>query len=103
MVKVQIGKFTDFLKSGEVVTVASALLITPVILGTVSSFGANLPVIGDRIWIIFLIASIVIFSVASMFTGLIKNILLGLSVGLAINSFLSTQFGAQLVSRFIRT
>jgi hypothetical protein len=29
--------------------------------------------------------------------------LLGLSVGLAINSFLSTQFGAQLVSRFIRT
>jgi len=103
MVKVQIGKFTDFLKSGEVVTVASALLITPVILGTVSSFGANLPVIGDRIWIIFLIASIVIFSVASMFTGIIKNVLLGLSVGLAINSMLSTQFGAQLVSRFIRT
>jgi hypothetical protein len=100
---IKIGKFADFLKSDAVITTASAILLTPLILGTVTQFGSRIPAVGNRLWIIFLIASIIVFSIASMFSGMIQDIVLGLSIGLAINALLSTSFGAGLLSRISRT
>jgi len=100
---VKITKFVDFLKSDAVITSASAILLTPIILGTVTQFGSRIPAVGNRLWIIFLIASIIVFSIASMFSGIIQDIVLGLSIGLFINAFLATSFGAGLLQRFTRT
>jgi len=96
---IKIAKFADFIKSDAVVTTLSAILITPLILGTVTNFGSRIPAVGNRLWLIFLIASIIVFSIASMFTGIVQDIVLGLSIGLALNALLSTSFGAGLLSR----
>jgi len=96
---IKIRKFTDFLKSDVVITTVSAILLTPLILGTVTQFGSRIPAVGNRLWIIFLIASIIGFSIASMFSGMIQDIVLGLSIGLAINAVLATSFGAGILQR----
>lgn len=99
MVKVQIDKFTQFLKSSEVQVVGSAIFVTPLILGVVNRFGGNLPLVGGNIWIVFLIASFVVFGIASQVSGIIKNILLGVSVGLLINAVLSGPLGKYIAPK----
>ena len=100
---VKIGKFADFRQSDAVITTASAILLTPLILGTITQFGSRIPAIGNRLWIIFLIASIVVFSIAGMLgKGMVQDIVLGLSIGLALNALLSTSFGVGLLGRLQR-
>jgi len=81
-----IGQFTDFITSNEMVTVASAILVTPIILGSVVNFGSSVPFIGTNVWVILLIASFIIFGLTSMVpTGKARALVMGIGAGLFIN------------------
>lgn len=101
--KAQIGKFTTFLKSGAAITAASAMLITPAVLGIVDQVTAksNLPI--SNVTIVLLLAAVVLFVVAGFFGGIIQNILLGGVIGLVVNALLTVPAIGGAVSRVSRT
>jgi len=81
-----VSKYTDFIKSNEMVTVASAIIVTPLILASVVSLGTNLPVIGNNVWLVLLIASFVVFGLSSMVpAGILRSVVMGVGAGLFIN------------------
>ena len=101
--KAQIGKFTTFLKSGAAITAASAMLITPAVLGLVDQVtaGSKFPV--SNVTAVLLIAAIVLFVIASFFGGIIQSILLGGVIGLVVNALLTIPAVGSAVSRVSRT
>jgi len=101
--KSNVGGFTKFLTGDTVILVASAIFLTPLTLGLVGGLGARLPIVGSNITLLFIIASIIVFMLAGAVGGMLKGklrpALLGISIGLVFNAFVSTQFGNRLVGR----
>jgi len=83
----RLGGYTSFIKSNEFVAVASAVLITPVVLGMVTSFG-------------MIVASIIIFIIAGMFgSGMLRAVVLGISAGVLLVGLQSTSFVQSALNR----
>jgi len=92
--------FVTFLKSKEMIAVASAILITPVILATVTALLSRVPFLRDNFAIGMLIASLAIFLIASMFSGsMFQPVLLGISAGVLLVGIQSTTFAQNLLNR----
>jgi len=102
--KAQLGKFTNFVKSKCAITAASALIITPSVLGIVDQVtaGRNLPT--TNVTVILIAAAIVLFIIAGMIgEGIIQNILLGGVIGLVVNALLTVPQIGNAVSRVSRS
>jgi len=98
--KLRIGGFTNFLTSNEFVAVASAVLITPIVLSTVTALISRLPLLRNNFAIGMLIASLIIFIIASMFgAGFMRSILLGISAGVLLVGIQSTTVAQNLLNR----
>jgi len=95
----QAGKFVTFLKSKEMIAVASAILITPVILATVTALISRVPFLRDNFAIGMIVASLVIFVIASMVGGILQPVLLGISAGVLLVGIQSTTFAQSLLNR----
>jgi len=96
----KIGNFTEFLKSNEFVAVASAVLITPIILSSVTALIGRLPLLRNNFAIGMLVASLIIFIIASMFTqGFMRSIILGISAGVLLVGIQSTTVAQNLLNR----
>ena len=101
--KAQIGKFTTFLKSGAAITAASAIVITPAVLGIVDQVtaGKNLPI--QNVTAVLIVAAIILFVIAGFFGGMIQSILLGGVIGLVVNALLTIPAVGGAVSRVSRS
>jgi len=97
--KVKFGKFTDFIQSNEFIAVGSAVLLTPVILGTVTALISRFPVLRDNFAIGMAIAGFVIILIASMFSGMVRSIVLGLAAGVLLTAIQSTSTAQGLLAR----
>lgn len=96
----RLGGFTSFVKSKEFVAVASAVLITPVILGLVTSMVSRLPLLRNNFAVGMLVASIIIFIIAMMFgDGLLRAVILGISAGVLIVGIQSLSFVQSALNR----
>jgi len=96
----RVKNFTSFVRSKEFVAVASAVLITPVILGLVTSLISRLPLLRNNFAVGMLVASIIIFIIASMFgDGLMRAVLLGISAGVLLVGIQSLTFAQNLLNR----
>ncbi len=97
--KLRLGGFMDFIKSKEMIAVASAVLITPVVLATVTSLISRVPFIRDNFAIGMVIGSLVIFIIASMVGGVFRSVMLGISAGVLLVGIQSTTFAQGLLNR----
>jgi len=97
--KLRLGGFMEFLKSKEMIAVASAVLITPVILATVTGLLSRVPFLRDNFAIGMLIGSLLIFIIASMVGGMLRSVLLGISAGVLLVGIQSTTFAQGLLNR----
>ena len=89
----KLGGYTSFIKSNEFVAVASAVLITPVVLGMVTNLIGKLPFLRNNFAIGMIVASLIIFIIAGMFgTGLFRAVILGISAGVLLVGLQSTSF-----------
>jgi len=89
----RLGGYTSFLQSKEFVAVASAVLITPVVLGLVTSMIGRLPFLRNNFAIGMIVASIIIFIIAGMFgDGMLRAVILGISAGVFLVGLQSTTF-----------
>ena len=89
----KLGGFTNFIKSNEFVAVASAVLITPIILGMVTNLIGRLPFLRNNFAIGMIVASIIIFIIAGMFgSGMLRAVVLGISAGVLLVGLQSTSF-----------
>jgi hypothetical protein len=98
--KLKIGGFSDFLTSNEFVAVASAVLITPIVLSTVTALISRLPLLRNNFAIGMLVASLIIFIIASMFSqGFMRSVFLGISAGVLLVGIQSTTVAQNLLNR----
>jgi len=97
--KLKIGGFTDFIKSEKMITIASAILITPIVMALVQNIIAKVPFLRDNFLVGMIIASIVIFILAGMVGGIFQAILLGISAGVILVGIQSTSFAQGLLGR----
>jgi len=96
----KLGGFRSFITSKEFIAVASAVLITPVILTTVTALISRLPFLRDHFAIGMLIVSIIIFILAGMFgETIMRAILLGVSAGVLLVGVQSTTIAQNLLNR----
>lgn len=84
-----------FLMSETSITVYSAILATPIVLGFASRFQFN----NIPTWVLLAVLGFVAFIISSQMKGTVKAIIHGVSIGLFLNAFFSTKFGAQLSAR----
>jgi len=82
--------FMGFIKSNEVIAVASAILITPVIMASITAIISKVPLLRDHFAIGMLVASFIIFALSAMMTGMLRAVLLGISAGVLIVGLQST-------------
>jgi len=97
--KLKLGGFTSFIKSNEMIAVASAVLITPVVMASVTSLLSRVPFLRDNFAIGMIVASLVIFILSSMIGGIARPILLGISAGVLLVGIQSTAFAQSLLGR----
>ena len=95
----QLGRYKMFVTSGEAVTAASTVIITPLILQIVNRVIANNSFLSKYVGLSLILASIVIFIIAGYFSGYIRQIGLGMAVGVLINGLLTFPQIASLVGR----
>jgi len=92
--------FTNFITSNEMIAVASSILVTPLILGSVASLGSNLPVIGNNVWAVLLIASFIVFGLSSMVpAGMLRSVVIGVAGGLFINFLITNPLTGRFFNR----
>jgi len=97
--KLRLGGFMEFIKSKEMIAVASAVLITPVVLATVTSFLSRVPFLRDNFAIGMLVGALIIFIISSMVGGILRSVLLGISAGVLLVGIQSTTFAQSLLNR----
>jgi hypothetical protein len=97
--KLKLGGFTSFIKSNEMIAVASAILITPVVMASVTSLISRVPFLRDNFAIGMIVASLVIFIISSMIGGIARSILLGISAGVLLVGIQSTTIAQNLLGR----
>lgn len=97
--QLQLGKFTEFIKSKEVIAVGAAILITPVLLSTITAVVSRFPLLRDNFAIGLAIAAFVIFLISSMFSGMPRAIILGVAAGVLITAIQSTSFAQEILAR----
>ncbi len=96
----KLGGFRSFITSKEFIAVASAVLITPVILTTVTALISRLPFLRDHFAIGMLVVSILLFILASMFgETMLRAVLLGISAGVLLVGVQSTTIAQNLLNR----
>lgn len=98
--QLSLGRFVDFVSSDTVIVVAGALLVTPILLGVLStSILGGLPVVRDNVMIALAVSSLILFILATLFKGRIRLALLGASAGALINAIQQTRFAQNILSR----
>lgn len=96
----KLGGFRSFVTSKEFIAVASAVLITPVVLTTVTALISRAPFLRDHFAIGMLIASIALFILSSMLgDGLLRAVALGISAGILLVGVQSTTIAQNLLNR----
>jgi len=81
------------------IAVGSAVLLTPVILGTVTALISRFPLLRDNFAIGMTVAAFAIILIASMFSGVMRSIVLGLAAGVLLTAIQQTSVAQGLLSR----
>lgn len=89
------GMIAGFLLSETSVTVYSAIIATPIVLGIVSR---HIPSFGPT-WIVLAVLGFVLFTISSFFGGYVRAIIGGVAVATFLNALLSTRLGTGLSAR----
>jgi len=98
---VSVSKFQTFLTSKEFIAVASAVVVTPLILTQVRNIVARTPLLQRNFTIGMVLVGFVIFLIAFMVSGFIRTILIGVGAGVAITA-LAPIFEGQISGVFNR-
>jgi len=98
------GKFFEFVTSDTVIVVAGALVVTPILLGVLSTtILGGIPVIRDNVMLALAFASLILFVLAIIVRGVFGNklslLLLGASAGALINAIQQTSFAQNILNR----
>ncbi len=98
--EIKLDKFAGFVTSDTVVVVAGALVVTPILLGVISSFAtSNIPIIRDNVMLSLAFASLILFILSAIFKGKLRLLFLGASAGALINAITQTSFAKNILDR----
>lgn len=84
--QLKVGRFIDFLKSKEFISVAAAVIITPFALRGVESLVTRFGVLKQNFTVALILASFVLFFIAGMVDGYLRALFLGITAGVAITA-----------------
>ena len=92
------GAIRGFLLSETSVTVYSAILLTPVVLGISARYVPSFA----PAWVVLIVVAFILFLLASGTNGYIRAVLHGISIAVFLNAFLSTSIGGRLTAQLSR-
>lgn len=84
--QLKVGRFLDFLKSKEFISVAAAVIITPLALRGVESLVTRFGVLRQNFTVALILAGFGLFLIAGMVSGLLRAVILGIAAGVAITA-----------------
>ena len=84
--QLKVGRFIDFLKSKEFISVAAAIIVTPFALRGVEQLVTRFGVLQQNFTVAMILAAFVLFFIAGMTSGYIRAIFLGLAAGTAVTA-----------------
>ena len=84
--KIKFDDFQKFVTSPEIVAIASAIIVTPLLIGAIGSFIDNVPFFRDHATIALIAAGFVVFIFAAKMKGMFRSILIGIAGGLLITA-----------------
>jgi len=84
--QIKIENFTKFLTSDAMIVAGSAILVAPVLLGSIERLRQKVPFLKDHITIGLVIAAFAISIIAYMLQGKLRLIVLGVAAGVAITA-----------------
>lgn len=95
--KIKLDDFQKFIMSPEIVAVASAIIVTPFIMGFVTQFIDSIPFLRDHVTIGLVVSAFIIFILASKIKSMmLRAVAIGVAGGLlitAIEPFISGFIG----------
>ena len=98
--KIKFDDFTKFLRSPEIIAVASAIIITPFLIAGVENFLDNVPFLRDHVTIGLVLTAFVIFILSSKIRNMtFRAVAIGVAGGLlitALEPFISDLIGGRL-------
>lgn len=98
--QLQLKQFANFVSSDTVVLVAGAIIVTPILLGVISTFvTGKVPVLRDNLMLALIAASILLFILSAIFKGKLRMLFLGASAGALVNAILQTSFAQNVLTR----
>ncbi len=85
--KLDVDRFTKFLTSNEMIAVASAIIVTPLLLKSIESVISRFPVLRNNFTIGLLVAAFFLFVLAGLVpSGMLRSVVLGVSAGVVITA-----------------
>lgn len=93
-----IGGFTSFIFSDVAVVAFSAVILTPLVQAWIVPMLYRVPVLNNYPTITLIVAAIVVFFVAGMFSGTLRALVTGVAAGLALNAFQASSIGQRVLS-----
>lgn len=93
-----IGGFTSFIFSDVAVVAFSAVVLTPIVAAWVVPMLYRIPFLQNYPTITLIVAAIIIFFIAGMFSGLLRAIVTGVAAGLALNAFQGSAIGQRVLA-----
>lgn len=96
----KLNKFAEFVTGDTVIVVAGALLVTPILLGVLSTFAiGRIPIVRDNVMLALAVSSLILFILAAIFKGKIRLLFLGASAGALINAIQQLEFAQNILNR----
>lgn len=93
-----IGGFTSFIFSDVALVAFSAVVLTPIVAAWIVPMLYRVPVLNNYPTLTLIVAAIVVFFVAGMFSGMLRALVTGVAAGLALNAFQSSAIGQRVIA-----
>jgi len=99
-----VSRFSNFVTSETAIVVLGAVVVTPILFGVLSTFAiGRVPVLANNLALALLVASVIMFIIATMFSGKLRMLFLGASAGALIQAITQTEFARGVLDKLAQT
>ncbi len=99
-----VGRFSNFVTSDTVLVVVGAVVVTPILFGILSTFAiSRVPILANNIALALLVASVIMFIIATIFSGKLRLIFIGASAGALIQAITQTQIARNVLDKLAQS
>ena len=99
-----VGRFSNFVTSETAIVVLGAVVVTPILFGVISTFvTGRIPITADNVALALLVAAVILFILATVFSGKLRMLFLGASAGAMIQAITQTSVARNILDKLAQS